>query len=60
MAPASPTGDDLGVLANFWPVFGLTVQTSRLKLRLPNEQEIAELASIAGRGVHHPGAVANR
>jgi RimJ/RimL family protein N-acetyltransferase len=43
------------VLANFWPLFGLTVQTSRLKLRLPNEQEIAELASIAGRGVHHPG-----
>ena len=43
------------MLANFWPLFGLTVQTSRLKLRLPNEQEIAELASIAGRGVHHPG-----
>jgi hypothetical protein len=55
MAPASPPGDDLGVLANLWPLFGLTVQTSRLKLRLPHEQEIAELASIAGRGVHHPG-----
>ena len=55
MAPASPPGDDLGVLANLWPLFGLTVQTSRLKLRLPHGQEIAELASIAGRGVHHPG-----
>ncbi|MCW2897056.1 MAG: GCN5-like N-acetyltransferase, partial [Actinomycetia bacterium] len=43
------------MLANLWPLFGLTVQTSRLKLRLPHEQEIAELASIAGRGVHHPG-----
>lgn len=43
------------MLANLWPLFGLTVQTSRLKLRLPYEQEITELASIAGRGVHHPG-----
>ena len=51
-APASPPGYDLGVLASLWPLFGLTVQTSRLKLRLPREQEIAELA---GRGVHHPG-----
>jgi RimJ/RimL family protein N-acetyltransferase len=55
MVPASPAGDDLGVLANLWPLFGLTVQTSRLKLRLPREQEIAELANTAGRGVHDPG-----
>ncbi|MGI8613544.1 MAG: GNAT family N-acetyltransferase [Nocardioidaceae bacterium] len=45
---------DSGVLSSVWPLFGLTVQTSRLELRLPREQEIAELASIAGRGVHHP------
>ena len=43
------------MLASLWPLFGLTVQTSRLTLRLPREQEITELASIAGRGVHHPG-----
>jgi RimJ/RimL family protein N-acetyltransferase len=54
MASASRAGDDLGVLANLWPLFGLTVQTSRLQLRLPHEQEIAELAGIAGKGVHHP------
>ena len=42
------------MLADFWPLFGLTVRTSRLNLRLPHEQEIAELASIAGSGVHHP------
>ena len=41
--------------ARLWPLFGLTVQTSRLQLRLPREQEIAELAGIAGQGVHHPG-----
>jgi RimJ/RimL family protein N-acetyltransferase len=54
MAPAWPAGDDRGVLGRLWPLFGLTVQTSRLQLRLPREQEIAELAGIAGRGVHHP------
>ncbi len=32
----------------------LAVQTSQLELRLPRDQEIAELAGIAGRGVHHP------
>ena len=55
MVPHPWTGDHLGVLATLWPLFDLTVQTSRLELRLPREQEIAELASIAGRGVHHPG-----
>lgn len=55
MAPASLPGDDPGVLASLWPLFGLTVQTSRLTLRLPREQEIAELAGLAGSGVHHPG-----
>ena len=43
------------MLGNLWPLFSLTVQTSRLELRLPRDEEIAELASIAGRGVHHPG-----
>jgi hypothetical protein len=27
MAPASPTGDDLGVFANLWPLSGLTVHS---------------------------------
>jgi hypothetical protein len=54
MASASRAGDDLGVLVSLWPLFGLTVQTSRLTLRLPREQEIAELASIAGRVAHRP------
>jgi hypothetical protein len=36
------------VLATLWPLFDLMVQTSRLELRLPREQEIAELAGIAG------------
>ena len=50
MAPASSARDDRSVLANLWPLFGLTEQTSRLELRLPREHEIAELASIAATG----------
>lgn len=42
------------MLANLWPLFGLTLQTARLSLRLPREAEVAELAGTAGAGVHHP------
>ena len=42
------------MLNDLWPLFGLTVRTPRLQLRLPREHELAELASMAGRGVHHP------
>ena len=55
MVPTPLTGDRLGVLSDLWPLFDLTVQTSRLELRLPREQEVAELATVAGKGVHHPG-----
>jgi RimJ/RimL family protein N-acetyltransferase len=43
------------VLSDLWPQYGLTIVTSRLELRLPREEELAELAQLAGRGVHHPG-----
>jgi RimJ/RimL family protein N-acetyltransferase len=42
------------MLTDVWPLFGLTVRTARLELRLPRDEEIAELASLAGRGVHRP------
>jgi RimJ/RimL family protein N-acetyltransferase len=44
-----------GMLADLWPQFGITVVTPRLELRLPREDELAELADLAGRGVHPPG-----
>jgi RimJ/RimL family protein N-acetyltransferase len=44
-----------GMLAELWPLYGLTVATPRLELRLPREQELAALADLAGRGVHPPG-----
>jgi RimJ/RimL family protein N-acetyltransferase len=40
------------VLAELWPQYGLTISTPRLELRPPREEELAELAQLAGRGVH--------
>ncbi|MEV4546247.1 GNAT family N-acetyltransferase [Micromonospora echinaurantiaca] len=42
------------VLADLWPLYGLTVSTPRLELRLPREEELAALAHLAGSGVHRP------
>jgi RimJ/RimL family protein N-acetyltransferase len=42
------------VLPDIWPLYGLSVVTPRLELRLPREEEIAEIAQVAGRGVHPP------
>lgn len=42
------------MLSDFWPLFGLTVRTPRLELRLPRDHELADLAALAARGVHHP------
>jgi RimJ/RimL family protein N-acetyltransferase len=41
------------VLVELWPQYGLTISTPRLELRLPREEELAKLAHLAGRGVHH-------
>lgn len=43
------------MLADLWPQYGLTITTPRLELRLPHEAELAELAHLAGTGVHRPG-----
>ncbi|MEH0969614.1 GNAT family N-acetyltransferase [Micromonospora sp. CPCC 205546] len=42
------------MLVDLWPLYGLTISTSRLQLRLPRDEELAELAHLAGRGVHRP------
>jgi RimJ/RimL family protein N-acetyltransferase len=42
------------VLADLWPQYGLTITTPQLELRLPHEAELAEIAHLAGAGVHHP------
>lgn len=38
----------------YWPLFDLRVRTPRLELRPPTDEDLAELAAVAGRGVHPP------
>lgn len=40
------------MLVDLWPLYGLTIVTSRLELHLPREAELTRLAELAGRGVH--------
>lgn len=42
------------MLSDIWPVYRLQITTDRLILRLPNEDELAEAAEVAGAGVHRP------
>ncbi|NEE00489.1 GNAT family N-acetyltransferase [Phytoactinopolyspora halotolerans] len=42
------------MIDDLWPTFRLAITTARLQLRLPREEEIAQLAELAGRGIHRP------
>lgn len=42
------------MLTDHWPLLGLRVRSPRLELRLPSEDELADLADVAARGVHGP------
>lgn len=42
------------MLVDHWPLLGLRLSTPRLELRLPDEDELAELAELASEGVHEP------
>lgn len=41
----------------YWPLFDLVVRTPRLVVRLPTDEDMVELARLAGRGVHAPDAM---
>ncbi|MFI6076542.1 GNAT family N-acetyltransferase [Actinoplanes sp. NPDC051343] len=42
------------MIIDSWPLFGLVLRTSRLELRLPGLDRLAELADLAASGVHDP------
>lgn len=42
------------VIDRLWPTFQLTISTPRLRLRLPREAELGDLADVAAGGVHGP------
>jgi RimJ/RimL family protein N-acetyltransferase len=44
------------MLIDHWPLKGLRVRAPRLELRVPSEEELAEVADVAARGVHAPNA----
>jgi len=45
---------DPAVLA-YWPMFGLRLRTERLELRHPTDDDLLQLAELAGQGIHDPG-----
>ncbi|MEK8173076.1 GNAT family protein [Streptomyces sp. M19] len=40
-----------------WPLYGLRVTTPRLELRLPDLNQLDELAAVAAEGVHDPAVM---
>jgi RimJ/RimL family protein N-acetyltransferase len=40
--------------ARYWPLFGLRVRTERVELRIPTDDDLAELLEVALSGVHPP------
>jgi RimJ/RimL family protein N-acetyltransferase len=41
-------------LAAAWPLFGLTIRSERLVLRLPTDDELLDLMALARAGIHPP------
>lgn len=39
---------------NLQPLYGLRVRTPRLELRLPDDDELVELFTLAETGIHPP------
>lgn len=44
-------------LVDHWPLFGLRVTTPRLELRVPTDDDLAELLEVARAGVHDPATM---
>lgn len=44
-------------LVDLWPLFGLRITTPRLELRLPTDDDLAELVEVSQRGIHDPSAM---
>ncbi|SFB43401.1 Protein N-acetyltransferase, RimJ/RimL family [Amycolatopsis marina] len=55
--PFLVSGQDGGMLADHFPLFGLRLTTPRLELRLPSPEELGALADLAARGVHDADAM---
>ena len=38
----------------YWPLWDLVVRTPRVELRMPTDDDLMQLAALAGRGIHDP------
>jgi len=45
------------MLERYWPLFGVTVRTSRLEIRLPRDEDLVGLLEVADRGIHDPATM---
>ena len=41
-------------LVDHWPLFGLSVRTERLELRIPSDADLVALVDVAREGIHPP------
>jgi RimJ/RimL family protein N-acetyltransferase len=44
-------------MTDWWPLFDLRLRTPQLELRLPTDEDLEKLASLAAAGVHDPEAM---
>ncbi len=54
MRDGRTAGQNAGMLSDHWPLLGLRLRTDRLELRLPSDEELADLGDVAAAGVHEP------
>jgi RimJ/RimL family protein N-acetyltransferase len=40
------------MVTDHWPLFGLRIRTPRVELRYPDDELVAAVAELAGRGIH--------
>ena len=50
------SGEGRAAVTAEWPVFALRIRTERLELRVPDDDDLQALATLARAGVHEPGA----
>jgi RimJ/RimL family protein N-acetyltransferase len=41
----------------YWPLFDLRIRTSRVEIRLPNDDDLVDLARLALQGIHDPATM---
>lgn len=41
----------------YWPLFDLRIMTSRVEIRMPDDDVLSDLARLASRGIHDPATM---